>query len=119
MLDVFLPLSNIDTPPQIFSFRYADSKRKTEDGGSKQPQISDHLPSMAHLTTLQTPLEPAGATQGGRESVICSCVTVGRTCKLAGFHFYFKCIILHVYFLEIITINNSSISFIVCVYGLF
>lgn len=41
---------------------------------------------------------------------------VERACKLTGWNFYFKFIILHVYFLEIMTINNSSTPFIVCIY---
>lgn len=55
MLDVFLPLSNMDClPPQMFSFQYADSKREIEAGGSKQPRSSGHLPLMVHLTMLET-----------------------------------------------------------------
>ena len=113
MLDILIPLRNIGSP-QIVPFQYAGSKREMEDGSLKQPSAEIAClprctsPCCSHPRNL---LEQCSET---KKAWIVHAFPVGRTCKWTGLNFYFKCIILHVYFLKIMTVHNVPISFIVC-----
>lgn len=113
MSDVLIPRSNI-SPLKYFHFNM-QIPQGNERWRSKLPESFNRpplvctLPCCRHLRDLH---EQCNET---KKAGPVHAFPVQRTCKLTELNFYFKCIILHVYFHEIMTVDNSSVSCIVCI----